>query len=250
MRILLIALMLLELQGFSQAFDQDIVTKADKESIKKNNIRFIMGWTYEYVNNVQSRQGKKSSFEKFDKEGNLIEEVFYNVAGGVNYECTHEYNKLGLESGRIFMSAKQYQSRRWVYRQNEKTGELEAWPSHAFGSQEHTAYRFDPYARKVQETRFDRDGLVSTLFFKYDDNGKIVEKLELDGNNNLYSKRVYTYDSSGNCILTTEYDAENKVLMTFTYAYDPSGNKISEVTSDAMGNIRQRINYIYQPYTW
>lgn len=250
MRSLVVLFILFNCHAYSQAFDQDIVTKATRESIKKNNIRFIMGWSYSFTNNVMSRQGKKSSFEKFDKEGFLIEEVFYNVAGGVNYECTHDYNKLGLEASRIFINAKQYQTRRWVYKQNEKTGELEAWPTHSFGSQEHTAYRFDPYGRKVQETRYDRDGLVSTIFIKYDDNGNVVEKLELDGNNNLYSKRLYTYDSSGNCTQAVEYDAENKLFLIYNYEYDQSGNKISETTVDAAGNTKQKIKFIYQPFTW
>lgn len=250
MKVLVVVFVLLTSVAYSQAFDQEIITKAVKEKIRNNNIRFVMGFTYEFVNNVQSRQGKKSSFEKFDKEGNLIEEVFYTVGGRVNYECTREYNKLGLEASRIFISPTQHITRRWVYKQNEKTGELEAWPSHSFNSQEHLAYRFDPYGRKVQEARYDRDGLISTLFIKYDENGNVVEKLELDGNNNLYSKRTYIYDEKGNCVKALEYDSDSKLFMTYVYEYDENGNKVAEVSYDSNNNPRQKTKFVYQPFTW
>jgi hypothetical protein len=221
-----------------------------REKIKRSNTRFIIGWAYEFNNNVQAKQGKKCSFEKFDKEGNLIEEVYYNVAGGVNYECTHEYNKLGMESGRVYISRMEYQTKKWVFKQNEKTGELESWPTHAFQSQEHTSFRFDPQGRKVQEARYDRDGLTSNLFFKYDENGNVIEKLELDGNNNLFTKRTYQYDKRNNCISAEELDADGKIYRQYTYQYDDRDNKISELVNDANGNKKQLIKYIYQPYTW
>jgi hypothetical protein len=235
---------------YSQVFDQEIVTKAVKEKIKKSNTRFIIGWAYQFDKNVQSKQGRKCSFEKFDKEGNLIEEVYYTVGGGVNYECTRDYDKLGFEASRVTITKAEHTTRKWIYKQNSKSGEYEAWPTYSFQSQEHIAYRFDPYGRKVQESRYDRDGLSSTIFLKYDDNGNVLEKLELDGNNNLFSKRIYSYDESGNNTLIEEFDSENKLYMKYEYVYDASGNKITELVTDANGNKKQLIKYIYQPYTW
>jgi hypothetical protein len=248
--LLLIFLLQFSVSSFSQVFDQEIVTKAVRDKIKKSNTRFIIGWAYQFDNNVQSKQGRKCSFEKFDKEGFLIEEVYYTIGGSINYECTHEYDKLGFESAKVAITKTDYISRKWVYKQNTKTGEYEAWPAHSFQSQEHVAYRFDPYNRKVQESKYDRDGLISTIFLKYDDNGNVVEKLELDGANNLFAKRLYTYDAAGNNTITDEFDSEGKLYMRYSFEYDQSGNKISELVTDANGNKKQLIKYIYQPYTW
>lgn len=234
---------------FSQAIDQEIATKETRDRLKKSNTRFILGWAYDFENDVQLKQGKKCSFEKFDKEGNLIEQIFYNVAGGVNYECTLDYDKKGQEVSRIFISSREYVTRRWIYKQGEN-GELERWPARSFASQEHVSFRFDPKGRKVQESRYDKDGLQSTIFLKYDEAGNVVEKLELDGNNNLYKKVVYLFDLVGFCVSAIEYDADNQVFRKYYYEYDDAGNKISELVTDGKDRKLQKIKYIYQPFTW
>ena len=63
--------------GFSQIFDEQISSPKFKEQIRLNNIKFVIGWSYNISDSLLNLKGVKYSFERFDKFGNRVEEALY-----------------------------------------------------------------------------------------------------------------------------------------------------------------------------
>jgi len=236
---------------FAQLVDKDIFGIKHKELIKKNNVRFVLGWTYEYNNGKQERIGKKSSFEKFDKEGNLIEEVYYKQNGESNFECTHLYNVTGWEISTVEFKSGAYSNKRWLNGWEEKERLLTKIPFKALDSKEKWSFRYDSKGNRVEEIKYDEDGGIAySIYLKYDNNDNVIEKLELDGNNNLFEKWIYVNDEKGNNIEATQYDSDNKLFYKYTFSYDYKGNKTDEIIYDSAGEPKQRTKFVYQQFTW
>src|SRR5687767_13364976 len=74
------ATMLLSSLSFTHVYDEDF-GKKQKESLKKNYVHSISGWTFVYQNGVAPKSGVKTSIERFDEKGNRTEDVFFNEKG-------------------------------------------------------------------------------------------------------------------------------------------------------------------------
>ena len=57
----------------------------------------VYGWTFLYPKGKQEKKGKKTSFERFDRNGNRTEEVYYDTKGKPNYSCQYLYDDKGNE---------------------------------------------------------------------------------------------------------------------------------------------------------
>jgi hypothetical protein len=218
--------------------------------IKKNNVRFIIGWTYQYSGKQLNRYGAKSSFQKFDKEGYVIEEVSYKQSGESNFECTRQYNSEGFEVSTIGVKNHYFFSKKWQYKKVSSLV-VEKAPYKAYNSSEKYVMTFDRDGNKVQEQGYDESGtLVYNHFFKYDSRNNLVEKLEFDGSNSLFEKWVYNFDDKQNIIQTLRYDNEGKIFLKYIYTYDDKGNPIEELLYNGSEQPIQKTKYLYQTFTW
>lgn len=218
--------------------------------IKKNNIRFIIGWSYQYKNGVQAQYGSKSSFQKFDKEGNVVEEVAYKQSGETQFECTRAYDDASNETSTIGLEHQRFFSKKWIYKKITEH-ETEKLPYKVYNSKERYVMTFDKLGNKIQEQKYDEDGtFMYNRFFKYDSRNNLVERLELDGSGNLFEKWEYNYDDKQNNVQTLRYDNEGKVFLKYIFVHDDKGNPLEEIIYNAAEQPVQKTKYLYQPFTW
>jgi hypothetical protein len=83
--------------------------------------------------------------------------------------------------------------------------------------------------RKPADTRYD-----TRFSFKYDAQGRLVEKQNFSNRGEPYGRSVFTY--KGNQVTEAEFDENGKPGMRITEVYDGKGNLVSSTYSDASPN--------------
>src|ERR1051325_7726348 len=76
--IVLLFLALILVFSSAQIYNEDYSKAQKKNLYKENRVWMVYGWTFQYVKGVQEKKGKKTSFERFDRNGNRTEEIYYS----------------------------------------------------------------------------------------------------------------------------------------------------------------------------
>ena len=109
-------------------------------------------------------------------------------------------------------------------------------------------YKYDSNGKKIERSVFDvYDSLVVKRFYKYDSDDRIIEKSSVDSNGHSISehpdveghdtiKKVYRYDIHGNLVKRLDYDIENKFSFEINYKYDSEHRLIESIQYNSEGN--------------
>jgi hypothetical protein len=143
----------------------------------------------------------KSEYSTFDKDGNTITQIEYNVDGTVKRKETTKY------AGK------------------EKIEEIIEHPTGGTDVQKkykRTTWKFNTAGDKTEEVEYDAAGNVTKkITYAYNAKGQRVFEMEYDGAGRLLKKSAFSYDKKG---LKTEKKVygPNDVLekhVTYTYTY-------------------------------
>jgi hypothetical protein len=145
-----------------------LVFGQSKKDVKKFGIKSITETLTTFVD------GKaltiNDSYQKFDKKGQLIEEMTYDRYGKVKHKRQMKYNNLGdKEEESTF----------------DSTGHLEA----------REVYKYDSEGEKIEEIRYGAKGeLLSKAIFTLDARGLKTERKTYDAKNKLIEVKKYIYE--------------------------------------------------------
>lgn len=211
-----------------------------KDNILKNNIKSQDQWNYKYVKGKPTKNGYKNYTKVFDRNGNVIEEVYYQ-SGSVDQKLNYKYDN--NENKVEYINYKGSENK-LLYKQN---------------------ISYDSKMRKVKEIRFngaeevvikyDYNNDRLNLITKYDSTGFPIQKRNFVYTGNICNvnitdeygekigKIVNEYDNNDNIIKTTEYDKSGKIKEKYDYTF--SNNLLQEKTKYAVGNFIYTENYKY-----
>lgn len=248
--VLLISL-LVPLSPFSiaQIYNDDF-SLSQKESIfKGNKVWMAYGWSYFYPKGVQEKKGKKTSFERFDRNGNRTEEIYYDTKGNPNYSCQFTYDDKGNAIKRMGGTGDDVVYEKWNYTSLENGRTLEKKSEYKKFKNEKWIYNFDAQKNLISQSYYDINGVISYKWgFTYDDKNRVTEKKEYDSYGNVYQKWVYQYDEKGNNTEMHHYISNNLLHRVYWMKYDKKGNMKSKFTFDKDENIINLTVFVYQFY--
>lgn len=113
---------------------------------------------------------RNDSYKKFDKDGNVVEEVKYDNYGKVEERIVRIFDKFDNKTQEITFDATNRQLKREVY-------------------------KYDELGEKVEESEFNsKNQLVSRSVFTNDRRGLKSEKKTYDGKGKLIQTKKYRYD--------------------------------------------------------
>lgn len=239
--------------------------KAWKENIVKNHIQTQVQWNYKYEKGKPQKEGYKNYTKKFDHNGNVIEEIYYQ-SGSVDQKLSYKYdnnenkveyvNYKGNENKVMFKqnitydnsmrkireeryNGMDYQIIKYNY-QGDKLSEIVR--SDIYGNIEHK--RVFTYTKNICTVSImdGKSDNIGKIINKYDDNNNIVESTEYDAQGNI--KEQYTYKFDGN--LTKEkvkYVGDNFIYKE-EYEYDSNNNLIKVIKEAPKG--KTYVNNIYK----
>ncbi|TAL61889.1 MAG: hypothetical protein EPN85_03775 [Bacteroidetes bacterium] len=233
----------------AQIYNEDF-SKAQKTNIyKSNKVWMAYGWTFYYPKGVQEKKGKKTSFERFDREGNRTEEIYYDTKGNPNFSCQFLYDESGNTIKKMGGSGDEVIYEKWNYTALEGGKTIERKSEYKKSKNEKWIYTFDSRNNIVSESYYDINGTISYKWdFFYDDKQQVTEKKEYDSYGNVYQKWVYKYDEKGNNIEMRHYVSNNLLHRIYDMKYDKKGNMKSKFTFDKDENIVNLTVFVYQFY--
>ncbi len=177
---------------------QNIFEEKQKKVVTTNHIFSLTTWDYNYTNGKPSKSGIKTSYNKFDQTGNVIELITYKLKDTVAHE-TFEYNNEGKRTD--------YVKRKGVKIAYQKTS------------------RYNDDGKLVQEIGFDG---VSDFQNDYVYNmDKKLEQITYILENRINEKRVFEHE--GNTTNITVYNNGDEIISYLTLKYDENDNVVQEV---------------------
>jgi hypothetical protein len=217
----------------------------------------------------------KCNTMKYDKRGNVIEFVHYGCDGYTPYKDTYKYDTEGhvIEHG-YYESSNIFKIEIYTYNNNgnmiESTtydpyGKVYAKVTCKYNTQGNRidSTSFGRYGRlvlnskftwvynnegkKIEQVYYNEDEEVdSKETYKYDDKGNLIEKVCYAPWSTVGIKEIYNYDDKGNLIVRGRYISEYEVEET--YKYDDKGNQTEKVSYDSYGSVDGKYSYKYDGF--
>lgn len=260
--IIVISFLLVSLAVLSQNPGED----KWKENIVKNRIQTQEQWNHKYQKGKPVEDGYKNFTKRFDHNGNVVEEVYYQ-AGTVDQKLSYRYdnnenkveysNYKGNENELLYRqnitydnfnkkireeryNGTDYQIIKYNYDEKDRLASITR--SDIFGSIEHQRdfnYKNDICTIKI----IDKGKEIGKIINKYDDQGNIIESIEYDNEGNV--KEKYFYIFNGKLLIEkTKYVLGNFMYKEY-YSYDSKGNLVEIKKEQPKGNIFVSNTYEY-----
>ncbi len=231
----------------AQVFDENY-GYVQKQLIKKNKIKLISGWTFSFSSTGELvKDGRRSSFEKFDKNGNRTELVYFDAFGNSSYECTYSYDEKGTETTRISYQTGKCTFSKWSYTYIDETRVVQRKPFKSYSNKEMWEFVFDNNKNCVEELYYDGDGLFSgKKAFGFDSGNNMSVKKVYDAYGSLLSSCEYIYDNNTKQnIEQIFYDNAANILYKQIMRYDSKGDLTAKFLVDKDGNTTAITVYLY-----
>ena len=235
--------------SIAQIYNDDYSKLQKFNLYKDNKVWMVYGWTFFYPKGVQEKKGKKTSFERFDRNGNRSEEVYYDAKGNSSYTCEYLYDDNGNEIKKMGGTGDDIVYDKWIYAFADNGRTAERKSEFKKGKDAKWTFAYDDKKNITEEIYYDGSGTMSYKWdFDYDTKQNVTEKQELDSYGNVYQKWVYKYDDKGNNIEMNHYVSNNQLYKTYQMRYDKKGNVKSKFTLDKDDKIIELTIYVYQYY--
>lgn len=156
--LLMIVLPLLGIESFAQS----------KKDIRKNNIKGLTEVVTEYENGKEITHNDVA--KKFDKQGEVIQEVNYDRNGALKEKIVTKNNKDGDKIEEIFYDANGKQSKRFTY-------------------------KYDSFGEKTEEIQYDaKNVLLTKSVYSNNNKGLKAERKTYDAKGKLIQLKKYVYE--------------------------------------------------------
>ncbi len=182
---------------------------------------------------------------KYDKDGNLVEEVWTMSPAQERYYRFDEKGRKIEEGARengeeLYSYITEYDEKgnvtrfgdtRYINTYNED-GKLIKVTERNGQTETYETYEYDENGRLVRNTEYYYDGeMSSTKEYEYSDDGRCIKEYKSSAQEGTYN--VYELDEKGNCIKESSYE-NGELDSSFLYSYDKKGNFIG-VAEDYSG---------------
>jgi hypothetical protein len=161
-----------------------------------------------------------ASYKEFDENGNITKEIGYRPDTLIenNYSNIYDANNHLIEHS--------------IYDENNELLECHK-------------YDLDENGRVIGESCFyaEMDDNDYTTYL-YDNDGHLIEKRNVDSDNELYHLKQFTYENQ-KLIKEQLFNDEQKLETETIYEYDENGLRISEINIDNLEGDKQTFKYDY-----
>jgi len=228
-----------------------------KESIVKNRVQIQEQWNHKYEKGKPKKDGYKNYSKKYDHNGNLIEEVYYQ-SGNIDQKLSYKYddkdnqveyaNYKGDEGELLFKQNITYDNSGKKIREERFNGMEYQIIKYAYdGDKVSEIIRSDIYGDIEQKRIFNYTGQICTVSIfdnqsknigkiinKYDNHGNIIESIEYDENGGLKEKYDYTFDENNLLKEKTKHAGSNFIYQEF-YEYDSKNQLVKVIKEEPKG---------------
>ena len=237
---------------FTGSFAQKAILQTDVQEMnlkaKVKSVRNTVYSTIEKDGKIVKDKMDDVYLIKYDKDGNQIENIVYDLNGNIKYATETKYSKPGLRTQHLFKNEKNETTTKWVYEYDVNDYLVKETAYNSSGNideQNNYTYTFSDklhYTRKTinkdgRATGEDRYTLNNDNTIQSDDflsDGKV-----LNGTYTYNDKKQKTSATLGKSIKNWEYDKEGNLISyndsknfnyTIEYTYDSKNNWVKSIT--------------------
>jgi uncharacterized protein YkuJ len=222
---------------------QNIFEERQKKAIIKNQIYSMTTWDYNYVHGKPSKSGIKTSYNKYDRSGNVLELITYKLKDTAAYE-TFKYNDKGKRTDYLkrkgvkiaYQKTSRYDDEGNLIQESGFDGTSDFQNDYEYyndGKLERITYMLEGKAneKRIFEhngeitniTVYDNaDNITSYLTLKHDENKNVVEEVVYNTEKTPVEKKLYVYNNDGDVISEVKYRGDN-FYYKLTYLYNSKG---------------------------
>ncbi len=216
---------------------------------KSGKIKFREDWVYKLYNGKIASTGVKIGYERYDMQGQKLEEANYTREGLPLLEITYTYDEYGREAQCLGLKQNRSFFNKWEYSFDDRNKTLEKHIFKGTSNKEKTIYRFNDLGNVVEEINYDASGDINYHYIiSYTSFNKPAELIELDGNGEAYEKWLYIYNSEKQNIEVQQFDASMQLYKKYLNVFDKSGFQKEVLTFDKDGNELEKTISVYQYY--
>lgn len=200
--------------------------KFSKDIIRQNRIKSITEWSHPYQGNAPAAKGTRNSVARYDRNGNLTEEISYNARGEETRKLTYKYDSRGNRTEYSVFEAKFSKITYSQFANYDNAGNrLAEWGFDGLGNYRNT-YTLDQ-SGNIQEILFTTQNRISEKrVFK--SSAQETEITILNQGTIPSGRIVLKYDRSRRLTEETETDTQGNIIRKVTYAYNPAGQLTQE----------------------
>jgi hypothetical protein len=235
-------------------------------------LKSITIWQHSYTNGKVEENGIRSSYEGYNENGMMIENISFNSSGSLNSRITNKYNEKGQvieqacygSNGRLVdMSINSYNTAgkiseadiyrnnnlfiKRVYKYSEQENLLEIYNNCPGFDTWRESYKYNDkgYAIEVNINYQQNYSNDQKTTYKVDDAGNILEEIQYYSNN-IISKYKATYDQNNRRLEYIIYDVNTGEISSKTnYSYLNNGKLNEEIAYKGDGALSSKYIYKY-----
>lgn len=230
-------------------FSQPIFETSYKNTIIQQKIKSQTNLDYNYINNKPSPKGIKTSYTKYNSNGDVVEFVTYKLKdtltfeeysydnsgnriyyikhkGGkknIAYQKISKYNNSGdliLENG--FNGSEKFKNT-YKYDANGKLSEIHYYIDNQLNEKRY----FNQNDNITNVEVYNSSGIATSyITLKYNGNGNLSEEILLDANKKPMEKKLLVYNNQSKIISEVKYRLD-KFYYKLTYLYNKMGGLIN-----------------------
>lgn len=219
---------------------QNIFEERQKKVIIKNQIFSMTTWDHNYVHGKPSKSGIKTSYNKYDQSGNVLELITYKLKDTAAYE-TFKYDEEGKRTNYVkrkgvkiaYQKASRYNDNGLLIQETGFDGTSDFQNDYEYtndGKMEQITYMRDGMMneKRIFEHEGDitnitvynhADNITSYLTLRHDEDGNVVQEMVYNADKVPVEKKLYVYNNEGNLISEVKYRGD-VFYYKLTYLYN------------------------------
>ena len=189
----------------------------------------------------------KDWYKEWDKNRNLIKQIYYNEEGNARSWDEYEYDKNGniIKQTKYNKDGEAYEYSEYEYDKNGNKIKDTTYDEDG-EAYEYSEYEYDKNGNKIKEIAYNEEADIYCKYeFECDKNGNIINDMRYDENGSQLCHYGYKYDKNGNLRNLLSYDEEENVIYHEEYKYDKNGNNTEFLAKDEEGNIEYHYFFEY-----
>ncbi len=185
-----------------------------------------------------------ASVKEFDEQSNIIKEIGYRPDGLIDNHYTNTFNNTGqlIEHAVYDDGDELLQTHKYDY---NSEGEMIGIASFfaEMGDSDYTHVLYNDEGLIIEKRNMDSDDdLYSTIKFEYKDD-KLVKECHYNDDNKLESEKQFVYNDKGVLMEESEIDHLDNDKRVFKYEYDSAGSRTKMLMYNMKDQLIMRISY-------
>lgn len=180
----------------------------------------------------------------YDENGRTLSEIKFDAAGRAEEHYEYEYNEAGARTAERSFDEDGTLVDHMEYHLDPSNRILFGYKHYADGSQDTITYRYDPDGKLVEkEVRTDEDELEQLDRFGYSGDKQVLHEA-FDEDHNVIFKKETVFDGQGHAMEERTWTADSDEVIRQVNEYDEQGELQSTVSLDENDNALFRITYV------